>query len=132
MPAEWQELSATPVCEEAAEADAHKAARQGVEQEPPQEFLASYSHQPLLALVGIVFPSEGDLTVGEVYDPVVGDGDAMCIARQVMEDMFRPSEGSLGVDHPVLTEQRAQKSMESFLFAESPEASGKPQFAVAK
>src|SRR5262249_24691813 len=46
--------------------------------------------------------------------------------------MFRPSEGSLGVDHPVLTEQRAQKSMESFLCAESLEASGKPQFAVTK
>jgi len=37
--------------------------------------------------------------------------------------MFRPSEGSLGVDHPVLAEQRAQKSMEGFLLAEPFEAS---------
>ena len=47
-----------------------------------------------------------------------------------MEDMFRSSEGSFGVDHPILTEQRPQKSMEGFLFADSFEASGKEQFPV--
>ena len=60
-----------------------------------------------LPFVRMVFPAERDLAIGEVHDPVVGDGYAMCIASQVMEDMFRPSEGSLRVDHPVLTEQRA-------------------------
>lgn len=42
-------LAAPPVGEEATESDAHKTARRGVEQEPPQKFLGSHSHQPLLA-----------------------------------------------------------------------------------
>ena len=62
----------------------------------------------------IVFPAEGDLAVGEVHDPVVGDGDAMRVAGQVLENMFGSAEGPLGVDHPVLTEQRAKESMEGF------------------
>ena len=74
-----------------------------MKQEPPQEFLGGHRHQPLLA-VGIVFPAEGDLAFGKVHDPVVGNSDAMGIAGQVMEDMFGPTEGPFGVDHPILTE----------------------------
>ena len=39
------------------------------------------------------------------YEPMVGDGDAMGIAGQVVEDMFRTAERWLGIDHPVLAEQ---------------------------
>ena len=100
-----------------------------MEQEPPQKFLGGHSHQPFLVLVGIVFPAESDLAVGKVHDPVVGDGDAMRVAGQVMQDVFGPAEWSFGVDHPVLTEQGPQKSMEGFLFAEPFQASGKQQLS---
>jgi len=103
-----------------------------VEQEPPQKFLGRHRHQALLALVGIVFPAKSDLAVGKVHDPVVGDADAMGVAGQVVEDVLGTSEGPLGVDHPILTEQRPQKSMEGFLFAESFQASGKQQFPVTE
>ena len=96
-----------------------------MEEEPPQKFLAGYSHQSLLAFVRIIFPAERDVAVGKVDDPVIRDSDAMRVASQIVEDMFWPPEGSLGVDHPVLTEQRAQKSMEGFLLAEPFETSGK-------
>ena len=39
-------------------------------------------HHALLTLVGIVFPAEGDLAIGKVDDPVVGDGDAMSVAAR--------------------------------------------------
>jgi len=103
-----------------------------VEQEAPQKFLGGHRHQPLLAFVGIVFPAESDLAIGEVHDPVVGDGDPMRVAGQVVEDVFGPSEGSFGVDHPILTEQRPQKSMEGFLFADPFQASGEHQFPVTE
>ena len=103
-----------------------------MEQEPPQEFLGGHRHQALLALVGIVFPAESDLAVGKVHDPVIRDGDAVRVTGQVVEDMVGAPEGRLGVDHPILTEQRAQKSMERFRFAESLEASGKQEFAVTE
>jgi hypothetical protein len=99
---ERQQRSATPICQEAAEANAHKTARQCVKQEPSQKFLGSYGHQPLLTLVGIIFPSEGNLAIGNVYDPVIGDRDAMRIAGQVVEDMFGSSEWPFSVDNPVV------------------------------
>ena len=59
-----------------------------MQQEPSQELLGGNCHQPLLVLMGIIFPAEGDLAIGNVYDPVVGDGDAMRVAGQIVEDMF--------------------------------------------
>jgi hypothetical protein len=58
--------------------------------------------------MGIVFPTESDFAIGKVHDSVVGDGDAMRVAGQVMKDAFKSTEGPLGVDHPILTEQRSQ------------------------
>ena len=56
--------------------------------------------------MGIVFPAEGDLAIGEVDDPVVGDGHAMRVAGQIVEDVFGSSERRLGIDDPVVGEQR--------------------------
>jgi hypothetical protein len=44
---------------------------------------------------------------------VVGDGDAMCISRQIVQNMFRTSEGWFGVDHPVFAEEESQERVES-------------------
>ena len=63
-----------------------------------------------LAFLRVVLPSKRDLAIGEVHDPVIGDGDAMRVAGQVLQDMFGPAEGRLGVDDPVLTEQRSQET----------------------
>jgi hypothetical protein len=71
--AERQQCSAASVGEETARANPHKTTRQYVKQEPPQKLLGGYGHQPLLAFVSIIFPSEGDLTMGNVDNPVIGD-----------------------------------------------------------
>ncbi len=61
----------------------------------------------LFVLVRIVFPAERDLAIGEVDDPVVGDGDTMGVAGQVLQNMFRSAEWPLRIDDPVLTKQRS-------------------------
>ena len=96
-----------------------------MKQEAPQKLLGGHSHQPLLAFVRIVLPAESDVAIGKVHDPVVGNGDAMGVAGQVMENMFGPAEGPFGLDHPILTEQRPKKSMEGFPLAQPFQASGK-------
>jgi len=103
-----------------------------MKQEPPQKLFGGYNHEPFLVLVGIVFPAESDLAIGKAHDPVVGDGNAMRVAGQVMKDVFGSSERSLGIDHPVLTKERPQKSMEGFLPGELFQASGKQQFPLAE
>src|SRR5271165_4752526 len=68
LPAERSELAAAPVGEEAAEADAHKAARQGVEQKPPQKFLGGHRHEelPSLRAPGMVVAAD---TAGNRHSP---------------------------------------------------------------
>ena len=46
---------------------------------------------------------------------MVGDGDAMCIARQVMQHMLRATEGRFGIDDPVLSVKCAQEDGEALL-----------------
>ena len=83
-------------------ADANQAAGQHVKQESAQELMSGNGHDLLLAAVGIVSPSERDAIVLESHEAMVGDGDTMGIAGQVVENMFGAAERRLGVDHPVL------------------------------
>jgi hypothetical protein len=52
--------------------------------------------------MGIVSPAEGDAIVLKGHETMVGDGYAMGVARQVVENMFGTAEGWLGVNDPVL------------------------------
>jgi len=57
-------------------------------------------HKLFLAAVCIVSPAEGDTVVFKSHEPMVGDGHAMCVAGQVVEDVLRPAERRLGVRPP--------------------------------
>src|ERR1700740_2212007 len=46
---------------------------------------------------------------------MVGDGDAMRIASQIMQHMFGAAEGRLGIDDPVLRIEGAQEDGEALL-----------------
>src|SRR5258705_3108400 len=52
---------------------------------------------------GIILPEEGDAIVLEGHETMIGNGDAVGVARQVVENLFRTAEGWLGVDDPVLS-----------------------------
>ena len=66
-------------------------------------------HDLLLAAMGIVSPAEDTRSFSKAHEPMVGDGDAMGVARQVVENMFGAAEGRLGVDDPVLLAQLPEK-----------------------
>src|SRR6266566_925569 len=68
-----------------------------------------------LFTVRIILPAERNLVTLEGHKTVVGDGDAMGIAGEITKHMMRSSEGWLGIDDPVLTEQGAQEGAECFL-----------------
>ena len=112
MEAERQEDGALPVGEKSEVADAHEAGWQQMEQESAQELLDIQSHEPLLVAMGGVSPLEGDVALGESDQSAVGDGDAMGVGAQIAQHMFRPSEGPLGIDDPVMAEQYAQPCCE--------------------
>ncbi len=47
---------------------------------------------------------------------MVGDGDAVGVASQIMQHMLRAAEGRLGIHHPVLSIKSTQEEGEMLLF----------------
>jgi hypothetical protein len=80
---EWKKFCAPPIGKEAEVADAHEAAWQDVKQEATQELICWQAHSALLVAVGGIPPSERDAAVGEGKQPVVGNGDAMCVGTEI-------------------------------------------------
>jgi hypothetical protein len=90
------------VGEESEVSDANQTSGQDVKKKTAQELMGGNGHDLLLAAVGIVSPAEGNAIALEGHETMVGDGDAVGVAGQVVENMFGATEGWLGVDHPVL------------------------------
>jgi hypothetical protein len=82
--------------------DANQTLGQNVKKKPAQELICRNGHDLLLSAVSIVTPAEGDAIVLKGHEPMVGDGDTMGVASQIVENMLSPAEGRLGVDDPVL------------------------------
>jgi len=83
-----------------------------MEQEASQELIYSQSHEPLLVAMRGITPAEGDVAIGESDQPGVRDGDAMGVCAEIMQHMFWSAEGLLGIDNPVVAEQRPQPGSE--------------------
>src|SRR5215472_5136840 len=110
------------VGEEAIVADPVEALGQHVHQEAADELMRGERHRlPAVGAVGpvdaVVLPPEGDgIGVGGDQS-AVGDGDAMGVAREIAQDLLRPGERLLGVDHPFSPAQRCQEAFERSLSA---------------
>ena len=108
---EWKEFCSPPVSKKSEVADAHKAARQQVQEEASQELIDGQSHQPLLVAVSGVSPTETDVALG-----VVGNGNAVGVGTEIAQHMFWPAERPFGVSDPVVAEQYSQPGGEGARF----------------
>ena len=70
-----------------------------MEHEATQELFGGYRHLALLVAVSVVFPAECDVAVGHGQEPMIGDGDAVGVACQIVEHILRSAEGAFAVDH---------------------------------
>src|SRR5205823_4519090 len=113
--AEGQKLFPAPISEEAGKANTDEPARQDMEQEATQEFFGGDGHLALFAAVDVVLPSEADLAVSNGQKSMIGDGDAVGVACQIVEHMHWSAKRTLGVHYPIQTKQRPQEGQESFL-----------------
>ncbi len=89
--------------------DAHEATGQQMQQEPTEELIGADGHFLFLVAVCVVLPSEGDPIVLKRQQPVVGNGNAVRVARKIMQYVFRPAEGRLGIHDPILAEKLPEK-----------------------
>jgi hypothetical protein len=91
--AEGDGLVARGVGKESIVADAHESGGEDVKQEAPEELGGVEGHAPGLVAMGPVAPAEGDLAVLDRLETVVGDGDAVCVATEVAENLFGTGVG---------------------------------------
>jgi hypothetical protein len=105
---------AAAVCQKAEEADANKSMRKHMEKKPSQELLRGYGHQLLLVAMRVIFPPERDLVVFQSHESMVGDSNPMRVARQIMQNMLRPSEGWFDIDNPVVSIKRPEERTEGW------------------
>src|ERR1022692_1576932 len=103
-----------------------------MEHEAAQELFGGYRHLALLAAVSVVFPTEGDVAVGHGQEPMIGDGDAVSVACQIVEHILRSAEGAFAVDDPLLTKERSQERGKGLLRGQRAEAARKHELALLK
>src|SRR5208282_1556605 len=111
-----QLLRTVAIAEETVIADPLKIAGWDMNEKSPDELLGADCHRLLPATATIVLPAEADSATVDVEDAVVGNGDAMRIAADIVEDLFRSRKGRLGVDDPIRLAERRQVPLEGALF----------------
>jgi len=103
-----------------------------MQEESAQELIQGYGHQFLLIVVRRVPPAKGDLAVGQRDQSMVGDGDTVSVAAEILEHILGAPEGRLGVDYPVFAKQWSQPGGEEFGLREPRQIPGKVQLASLK
>src|SRR6266550_6068619 len=100
-----------------------------MKQESPDEFLGREGHGLLLIVVAIVSPVEFHLTAFDIDDPMIGDGDPVRVAANVVHHLLWSGEGRLGVHDPVYVSHRIQMAAESLGILECRKGTEEPQLA---
>lgn len=60
----------------------------------------------------VIAPAEGHAGLVSADETTVGDGDPVCVAAEIGEDILGRSERRLGIDDPVLAQHLADLSGE--------------------
>ena len=71
----------------------------------------------LIALSPIAV-GKADQPIADIDDAVIGDGYAMCVAPEILDDVLRSFEGALGVDDPGLRIEMIEQPCEAHLGAQ--------------
>ena len=90
-------------------ADADEGSGQHMLAEAAQELCRGERHDALLVAMGVVFPSKTYAVTIEAEQAPIADGDAVGISAEIAQHAEGISEGRLGIDHPVLLQQRAHE-----------------------
>ena len=73
-----------------------------MKQEPTDEFVSVKRHRLVAVAIAIILPAKLNLAVIDIEQAIVGNGDAMRVPSDILEDFFWSGEGWLGVDYPIL------------------------------
>src|SRR3984957_17021396 len=112
FPAQRQLSGSMAVGEETEIADAGESVRQPMDPEAAYEFLGGKGHRLLAIVIPIILPPETNLAAVHGHQPVIGDGDTVCIAADIVENLSGSGKGPLRIDDPVDLPGRCQVTPE--------------------
>src|SRR6516165_1596210 len=101
-----------------------------MQQETAQELVDRERQQFLFVVVGGIAPTKGNLSVSKRDQAMVGNGHAVGVTAQIAEHMFRASERTFCVDHPVLSEHWSEPRRKGFRLSEELQVSMKVELAA--
>ncbi len=79
-------------------------------QEAPQELGGGERHLPLLVAARVILPAEGDALTVESQQAMIADGNTVGVPAEVAQYLASAAESWLGINDPVLPEQRTEKT----------------------
>jgi hypothetical protein len=88
------------IAEKAVIADSMEALGQDMHKETADELIGGEGHDLPLAMMAIILPGETHLAVVDLAQAIIGNGDPVRIASDILKDLLRPGEGRLGADDP--------------------------------
>ena len=83
-------------------------------------------------MVGVIFPTEEHLGFVDRHNAVVGDGYAVGVTSQIVQNVFGSAERWLGINDPILFTQGVQKCAEGFFLGQRQALSVKDQLLGAE
>jgi len=92
-----------------------------VKEKPAEELIDRDTHDALAVVVCGIAPPKGNVAMSKSDQSVVGDGDAVSVVSEIAQHVFWSTEGRLGIDHPVLSEQRPEPGGEGSRISERSE-----------
>src|ERR1700728_2185252 len=109
--AESQRLTPVAVGKQPEAANFDETGGQDMAQEAADELDSIELHDAAAVVVPGVHAAEAHMAVIETEKSAVVDGDAVPVAGQILQHIFRSSERRLGVDHPLYSAQGAKQRM---------------------
>ena len=105
--------------------------RGDVQQQTPQELHGVQRQGAQAVATLVILVAEGHLAMLQGHEPVVGDGDAVGIAGQVLEHMLGVLDGLFGVDDPLLVAQGGEEPLPGRGLGECPTTTRQGELALA-
>ena len=130
LTAERQGSRAVTVSKETEVTDLNEAWRQDVEKKAADEFHCLQGHNLQTFAIFRVSPVKADAVVRQAQQPAIGDGDAMGIARQILEHVLGTAKGRLGIDDPIFLAELVQPSVKTSRVSERRQLSAELKLAL--
>ena len=107
-----------------------KLNHRAIQGDSSREFKTLEGHALFAGFVLVVPVKEGDLTVFDLDEPVIGDGHPVGVSSQVLKNLFGSPKGLFGINNPLLLIQLVTESAKRTRILQFGDRTTKIEFTV--